>query len=81
MNIPNLKRVKISSEQELRIWLAKNPNQDKSVMLVTHNKTSHVKHVSREQVRDALTAHSWVEGARYTLNATLIGHVIGKRRH
>ena len=78
MKIPNLKRVKISSEQELRIWLAKHPHQEECVMLVTYSNASRPKYVSREQVRDALTAHGWVAGPRYTLNAILMGHVISK---
>ncbi len=80
MNIPNLKRVKISSEQELRVWLNKHPNQEQSVMLVTHNKKFLEKHVSREQVQGALIEHGWADGPRYTLNAHLIGHVISKRQ-
>lgn len=76
MSIPNLKRIKVSSEQELRNWLAKHPDQEQSIMLVTCNKKSRDKHVSREQVRDALVEHGWADGPRYTLKGNLIGHVI-----
>lgn len=74
MDIPNLKRINISSEQALNVWLSKPSDQD-SVMLVTNTKTSDV---SRRQIRDALAAHGWSAGPRFTLNAHLLGHVIRK---
>lgn len=80
MGIPNLKRVKISSEQELKVWLTKHPDQDQSVMLVTYTKTSRDKHVSHEQVHEALVEHGWTSERRYTLNPHLIGHVISKHQ-
>lgn len=78
MTIPNLKRVKVSSVQELRNWLARHPDHDDSVMLVTHDKTARQKHVSRDQLHDVLAAHGWTGGRRYTLNGTLIGEVISR---
>jgi hypothetical protein len=78
MSIPNLKRVKVSSEQELKSWLSKKSNQKQSVMLVTCNKKSKDKHISHEQVDDALTAYGWIATRRYTLNGNLLGHVIHK---
>lgn len=81
MNIPSLKRVKISSEQDLNNWLTKHSSQEQSVMLVTHNKSSLEKHISREQVQDAIIKHGWVDGPRYTLNAHLVGHVISKHHN
>ncbi len=78
MDIPNLKRVRVSSETELTTWLSKNSDQSESVMLVTQCRPSSSKYVSREQVHDALVAHDWVAGPRFTLNATLIGHVISR---
>ncbi len=76
MNIPKLKRIRISSEEDLRIWLAGHSGQEGSVMLVTSTKAASRPHVSRAQVGDALAAHGWIGGPRYTLNATLVGHVI-----
>lgn len=76
MSIPNLKRIKVSSERELRNWLAKHPDDDQCVMLVTCSKKSRDKYVSREQVGDALVEYGWVGGPRYTLKSNLIGHVI-----
>jgi hypothetical protein len=79
MAIPNLKRVTISSEMELRVWLANSPIHAQSIMLVTHNTSAPDKHVSAEQIMDAIAAHGWASGARYTLNAHLVGHVIHRR--
>ncbi len=79
MAIPNLKRIKVSSEQELRNWLAKQSDQEQNLMLVTYNEASRDKYVSREQVRDALIEHGWAAGTRYTLNGNLLGHVISKQ--
>lgn len=76
MTIPNLKRLKISSEQELRFWLSKQAGQVQSVMVVTYSEASHDRYVSRAQVAEALDAHGWVSGFSYTLNGNLLGHVI-----
>lgn len=79
MGVPNLKRVKVSSEQDLRNWLGKQPVDAQSVMLVTCCDTCSDKYLSREQVGDALDQHGWVSGFSYTLNGNLLGHVINKR--
>ena len=78
MSIPTLKRINISSEQELRIWLEKHVYQAEDVMLVTHTKEAHRKYVGVEQVHTALATYGWVAGRRYTLNGDLLGHVITK---
>jgi hypothetical protein len=78
MTIPNLKRIKVHSIPELTAWLAKQPRDAQSVMLVTYTDTSHDKYVSHEQLRDAITAHGWATGFRYTLNGNFLGHVISK---
>lgn len=75
MIIPGLKRIKVSSEQELRTWLAKNAGCGHEVMIVTCNQTSSVKHVSGSQVRAALHEHGWTAGRSYTLAGNLNGHV------
>lgn len=76
MMIPKLKRIKVSSEQELRNWLANNTAQQQDVMIVTCNKKSREKHVSSDQVRDALIENGWVAGQSYTLDGNLVGHVV-----
>ena len=76
MSVPNLKRVSVSSEQELAGWLARQPGAAGPVMLVTRARASHRNHVSREQVGRVLADHGWTAGPRYTLNGDLLGHVI-----
>lgn len=76
MTIPNLKRIKVTSGLELTTWLSKQDRDGQSVMLVTHADQNHSKHVGRNQVDAALTAHGWTSGMRYTLNGGLLGHVI-----
>ena len=76
MIIPKLKRVKVSSELELRNWLAKNAAVPQEVMIVTCNKASRDKHISSEQVREALGKHGWTAGRSYTLAGNLDGHVV-----
>ncbi|MEP5155362.1 hypothetical protein [Planktotalea sp.] len=75
MKIPKLKRIKISTEQELRNWLVKNSTNQQAVMIVTANKKSHDKHVSSEQVRDTLSENGWTARQSYTLDGNLVGHV------
>ncbi|WP_439142852.1 hypothetical protein [Planktotalea sp.] len=76
MNIPKLKRATIASEDGLRVWLKNNSDLAESVMLVTHSNPRSSKHVSTEQVANALTNSRWSAGRRYTLNDNLLGHVI-----
>ncbi len=75
MAIPKLKRIKVSSTQELLNWLARNAEYEQEVMLVTCNKKSRDKFVSSEQVRYALNRHGWAAGRSYTLTGNLVGHV------
>lgn len=78
MTIPTLKRVKITSIQELRTWLAKNADHAGSVMVVTQSAPDSENYVSVDAVGGALGDHGWQAGRRYTLNKTLLGHVITK---
>ena len=76
MIISKLKRVKVSSELELRNWLAKNSEQRQEVMIVTCNKKSADKHISSDQVRKALSENGWATCQSYTLDGNLVGHVV-----
>ncbi len=76
MIIPKLKRVKVSSVPELRNWLAKNSEQRQEVMIVTCNKKSRDKHISSDQVQEALSENGWAAGQSYTLDGNLVGHVV-----
>ncbi|MGD1886846.1 MAG: hypothetical protein ACFB01_06945 [Cohaesibacteraceae bacterium] len=75
MIIPKLKRVKVSTEPELRNWLRKNSVLSHDVMIVTCNKKSQDKHISSEQVRFALDEAGWTAGRSYTLEGNLDGHI------
>ena len=76
MTIPNLKRIKVSSEQELRTWLSKNSERQQEVMIVNCNKKSRDKHISSDQVRDAVGESGWNAGRSFTLDGNLVGHVV-----
>ncbi len=73
---PNLKRIKVSSEQELVNWLAQNSGGQQDVMIVTCDKKSPKKHISSAQVRAALGDTGWVVGRTQILVGNLLGHVI-----
>lgn len=75
MVIPKLRRIKVSSADELRRWLAKNTDRTQDVMIVTCNARSPDKHIESDQVRTALAAFGWVSGRCYTLSGNLNGHV------
>ena len=75
MIIPKLKRIKVSSEQELRNWLAKNSEHKQDVIIITCNSKSRDKHVSSNQVRHALSESGWAAGQSYTLDGNLVGHI------
>ncbi len=74
-----LKRIKVSSERDLRNWLAKNADGGQSVMIVTGDKKSPAKHVSSAQVRDTLEESRWVVDQSQTLPGNLLGHTISYR--
>lgn len=76
MNLPKLKRVKVSTEQELRTWLNKNSECPQEVMITTCNKASRKKHLSSQQVRKTAAECGWIPGRSYTLDGNLHGHVI-----
>lgn len=79
MDIPKLKRITVTSDADLRAWLARHRTSGESVMLVTRARRGSPNHVSRAEVGAALAAQGWVAGPRYTLNGSLIGHVIHPR--
>lgn len=76
MNMPSLKRIRVTSEQQLRSRLARLSPDDASVMLVTCTRSTPDKYLSPDCIRSAVIAHGWSNGRRYTLNANQIGHVI-----
>ena len=75
MNIPNLKRIKVSSESDLVSWLNKNANAADQVMIVTCGKASPKKHIKGARVRELLEDNGWLAGQSFTLVGNLQGHV------
>ena len=78
MIIPKLKRIKVSTVQELRSWLTKNSSKPQDVMIVTCNKRSQTKHIHSQQVRDIARETGWNSGRSYTLDGNLSGHIVSK---
>ena len=76
MTIPELRRVKVSTEHELRNWLNKYSDLEQVVMIVTCNKKSRHKHITGDQVRDTVVQSGWTVGRRYTLDGNLVGNVV-----
>ena len=76
MTISKLKRIKVSTVQELRAWLRKSSEHQQQVMIVTCNKKSRDKYISSIQVRDAAREHGWNAGRSYSLDGNLMGHVL-----
>lgn len=76
MPIPKMKRIKVSTEQELRNFLAENSGHQQEVMIVTCNAKSPDKHISSERVRDAVRENGWNRGRSYTLDGNLVGHIV-----
>lgn len=66
MNLPTLERLEITSDTALWAWLAKHHACGQSQLLVTWKAAHRDKYVSRDQVLDALVAHGWVDGRRWT---------------
>ena len=78
MNVPQLKRIRVSSLREVQTWLVKNKSWPDEVMLVTYNQKSAGESVSREELEIVVVEHGWALGRSYTLNRDLVGHVIAQ---
>ena len=78
MVIPSLKRIKVSSSDELENWLAKNSTFDRDIMFLTCSKKTSGKYLSSAAVRDVLARQGWAAGRSYTLNGDLLGHVASR---
>lgn len=75
MGMPKLKRIKVSSDAQLRQWLSQNKDIGQQVMIITCDKTSPDNHISSQEVRAALSDLGWTAGRSYTLPGNLMGHV------
>jgi uncharacterized protein YdeI (YjbR/CyaY-like superfamily) len=65
MSLPDLPHLEIAKPDHLWDWLAANPAAG-SHLLVTWKAADRGRYVSRDQVLDALIAHGWIDGRRYT---------------
>jgi hypothetical protein len=80
MHIPNLKRVKIDSDQDLRACLAQQTESTEDFMVVTVAKRSSAKHVGSAHIQEAALRQGWHPGPAYTLNGGLRGQVFRRGR-
>ena len=71
----NLKRIKVSSLEEIALWLRRNDTAPREVMFITLGNTSGDRHIPSHAVRKVLSDHGWTPGATYTLPGNLEGHV------
>ena len=76
MGIPALKRVKVTSEQQLRTWLRQSRPDLREVMIVTNNRRSRETYLGTAQVRDVVGETGWTAVMSYTLPGNQLGHVI-----
>ncbi len=65
MTLPDLPQVEMTSEAELWAWMAQNHDAG-SHLLVTWKAAARDKYLNRDQVLDALVAHGWIDGRRWT---------------
>lgn len=75
MTLPNLKRVKVSTPQELRTWLTKTGEDCSEVLIVTCGRKSKDKHIPGADVRRTIAEHGWIAGRSYSMIGNLQGHV------
>jgi hypothetical protein len=80
MTIPTLKRVKIASERELRDWLARHPQEDRDIMVVSVANRENPRHVARDAIVAAAESQGWHAGRAHTLTGGLRGQVIHRAR-
>ncbi len=78
--MPDVERVEIEDSNELWDWLRAHHDRADSVLLVTYKKSDPARYVSRDEVRDALVAHGWVDGRRYVLDDDRTMQLISPRR-
>ena len=72
--------LEITTAPQLWDWLAQNHAQPDSVRLITWKAAHPAKYVSREEVLDALLAHGWIDGRRFTVDADRTAQLIAPRK-
>ena len=76
MSIPNLKRIKVGTIQQLENWLKTAAADLDHVMITTTAADGSSTHVSSADIATKSIAHGWQSDRSYTLNGGLMGHVI-----
>jgi uncharacterized protein YdeI (YjbR/CyaY-like superfamily) len=72
--------VEVCSPDELATWLASNFDRAAGVWLLTHKKHVRDRHVSHEQVLDALVAFGWCDGRQLRIDDDRVLQQISPRR-
>jgi len=72
--------VEITSPAALWEWLSTHHAQAESVRLVTWKAAHPEKYVSRDEVLDALVAHGWIDGRRFTVDENRTAQLISPRK-
>ena len=75
MTREDLRRIKVSSLDQLRTWVSANVNQRRDVMIVTNSKPNSRHYISSAQVRAVLSDFGWQAGPSSTLKGGLMEHV------
>lgn len=75
-----MENVEIQNTQELWNWLSANHAQTESVRLVTWKAAHPDRYVGRDDVLDALIAHGWIDGRRFTVDDNRTAQLIAPRK-
>ena len=69
MDYDRFARIEVRLAEDLWNWLEENHGTSESVWLMTWKAARRDRHVSREDVLDALVAYGWIDGRRLKLDA------------
>lgn len=75
-----MKSLEITSSEQLWSWLAENHCLRESFRLVTWKAAHPDKYVGREDILDALIAHGWIDGRRFTVDNDRTAQLITARK-
>ena len=72
--------IEVTSRDQLWEWLSTHFAQRDSVRLITWKAAHPQKYVSRDEVLDALIAHGWIDGRRFTIDEDRTAQLISPRK-
>ncbi|WP_050605541.1 YdeI family protein [Ruegeria sp. 6PALISEP08] len=72
--------IEVTSRDQLWEWLSTHFAQRNSVRLITWKAAHPQKYVSRDEVLDALIAHGWIDGRRFTIDEDRTAQLISPRK-